>query len=523
MLQLIKKSHRISVFRPWRRLSSSSLRGDLDAEKEAKSALSNVKEPLTGRPLAALGALRGLKADRSTGSVHIDVDMLVPGHPMLANVKTACEASLKELPWVQNVSFTDLSLPSTPRGVNTSQPALANVQHCIAVSSCKGGVGKTTVAVNLAVSLAKRGLRVGLLDADVYGPSVPLLLPTEDNIVRRSTTRPGTVLPLQARNLPNLHMLSFGNVSPQSGAPGSGGTEAAVMRGPIASRVINQLVAGTDWGSLDYLIVDMPPGTGDIQITLTQAIAFSGAIVVTTPHALSAADAAKGVAAFDQLQVPILALVENMSYFDGDDGKRYYPFGRGARNTLLQALQVLHGSDNSSHANGLDTNAARIDQVKRHRREKLQKHIELSPWHQLPLSEEISSGAELWAGPGQDVNDIDATSHNTSFPISMRLPDSEPSQVYSSIADSITTEIFHLKLKAELVPSLSYSSDNNAVTLRYFTATTVQEYYIPIWELRSRNPATGNRTEVDVSLSDIELENKYKNMIPTKSNLSWQC
>ena len=312
----------------------SSRRGDVDVEAEShvKAVLSTVPEPLTGRALASLGALRGIRADITSGQVHVEVDMLVPGHPMLAAIKASCEARLREeLPWVTSVAFTDLSLPTTPRGVNTTQAALANVQHCIAVSSCKGGVGKTTVAVNLAVSLAMRGLRVGLLDADVYGPSVPLLVPAEDNIVRRSTNRANAILPIIAKGLPNLSMLSFGHVSPQSGAPGSGGTEAAVMRGPIASKVINQLVAGTEWGALDYLIVDMPPGTGDIQITLTQAIAFSGAVVVTTPHALSAADAAKGVAAFDQLQVPVLAMVENMAYFDGDDAKRYYPFGQGAR------------------------------------------------------------------------------------------------------------------------------------------------------------------------------------------------
>ena len=485
-----------------------SLRSDVEAESEAKTQLSAVPEPLTGRALASLGALRGIRADRATGEVHIEVDMMVPGHPMLAAIQASCETSLRELPWVKTVGFTDLSLPAIPRGVNTTQPALANVQHCIAVSSCKGGVGKTTVAVNLAVSLALRGLRVGLLDADVYGPSVPLLVPAEDNVVRRSPNRANAVLPITAKGLPNLTMLSFGHVSPQSGAPGSGGTEAAVMRGPIASRVINQLVAGTEWGALDYLVVDMPPGTGDIQITLTQAIAFSGAVVVTTPHALSAADAAKGVAAFDQLQVPVLAMVENMAYFDGDDAKRYYPFGQGARDTLLNALQVLHGDGTTPDENSRAE--TRLAQTKFRRREKLQKHIELSPWHQMPLSAVISAGAELWSGPGHDGSPSSSSAEvATPAPVAMRLPDSEAARAYGALAESVTGQIFRNQLKAELVPSLTYI-EGQGILLRYFSATSVKEYSVPIWELRSRDPATGVRTQSESSESDTAaLTAKY--------------
>ncbi len=508
LLSLAKRSCRCKSSLALGRNVVTSLRGDPEAESEAKAVLRLVNEPLTGRSLTSLGSLRGLSADRSMGSVHVELDMLVPGHPMLPAVKDACTASLKELSWVQDVTFTDLSLPNTPRGVNTTQPALANVQHCIAVSSCKGGVGKTTVAVNLAMSLASRGLRVGILDADIYGPSVPLLLPAADNTVRRSKERQGSVLPLQVKGQPNLTMLSFGHVSPQSGAPGSGGTEAAVMRGPIASRVINQLVAATEWGCLDYLIVDMPPGTGDIQITLTQAIAFSGAVVVTTPHALSAADAVKGVAAFDQLQVPILALVENMSYFDADDGTRYHPFGKGAKQNMLKALRMLHGGEGGDErSSGPSSPENRLQAARQERARALKASIEKSPWHQLPLCEDISSGSELWAGPG--------STETNPGPISLRNPESMPARIYSDVADSVVKEIFQLKMNAELVPSLNFSSDQG-VSLRYFSATAVQEYHIPVWELRSRDPATGKRldTEGEGNLTASELQQKFANIEP---------
>lgn len=188
-------------------------------------------------------------------------------------------------------------------------------------------MGKSTIAANLAVTLAQRGLRVGLLDADIYGPSIPLLVPVEDRTVFKSKTDPKAVLPLVGPY--GLKILSFGHVNPKAGVKqlkpfmlclgyrflrllgvvGAGGKQAAIIRGPVVSRVINQLIASTEWGDLDYLVVDMPPGTGDIQITLSQSIAFSGAVIVSTPHLLSVADAVKGVSMFGDLNVPTLALV----------------------------------------------------------------------------------------------------------------------------------------------------------------------------------------------------------------------
>lgn len=193
-------------------------------------------------------------------------------------------------------------------------PGLANVRHFIAVYSCKGGVGKSTTAVNLAYELSRLGGRVGLLDVDVYGPSLPVLVKPDDPAVRISTIGPGVVQPITHKG---IKMLSLGFVSPQSGVPGSGSNSgAAVMRGPMAGRVVTQLLKGTEWGELDVLVLDLPPGTGDVQLQLCQDLELSGAVSVTTPSKLAFVDAAKGIEMFTSLGVPTLAVVENMSFFD---------------------------------------------------------------------------------------------------------------------------------------------------------------------------------------------------------------
>ena len=204
------------------------------------------------------------------------------------------------------------------------------MSHVLAVYSCKGGVGKSTVAVNLAYRLSAMGGRVGLVDLDVYGPSLPLLVRPDDPAVRRSPPGaglgPNAVEPITHRG---VRLMSLGYVSPDSGAPGSGpGGGAAVMRGPMAGRVVRQLLHGTNWGDLDVLVLDMPPGTGDVQLEACQSLSLSGAVAVSTPSSLAWADVEKGVAMFGDMGVPTLAVVENMAYFVCEGGGRHYPFGR---------------------------------------------------------------------------------------------------------------------------------------------------------------------------------------------------
>ena len=193
---------------------------------------------------------------------------------------------------------------------------LDSIRHIVAVASGKGGVGKSTVSVNLAVALAARGATVGLLDADIYGPSQgPLLgLPADT----RPDVRDDLLLPIEAHG---VRCMSMSFVTSER--------TPAIWRGPMASGAMQQLLTQTDWGELDYLIVDMPPGTGDTQLTFSQEIKMDGAIIVSTPQEVALLDVKRGIKMFDKLGVKILGLVDNMSYFIGDDGKKYKIFGEG--------------------------------------------------------------------------------------------------------------------------------------------------------------------------------------------------
>ncbi len=204
---------------------------------------------------------------------------------------------------------------------------LTKVKHIIAVSSCKGGVGKSTVACALAWELAHRGFKVGLLDADIYGPSLPTLLGLGKVSVQSNEFK--LMMPLEYQG---LKLMSFGFLL---------GDAPAVMRGPIVTRYIQQLLLQTDWGQLDYLILDMPPGTGDVQLTITQSVKLTGAVIVTTHHGLSLVDVARGILMFEKVNVPILGVIENMAYFQAPDtGKKYYVFGEQKAGALSARFGV---------------------------------------------------------------------------------------------------------------------------------------------------------------------------------------
>jgi ATP-binding protein involved in chromosome partitioning len=204
-----------------------------------------------------------------------------------------------------------------PHGGPAQKIQLPGVKHVVAVASGKGGVGKSTVAVNLALALHAQGRRVGLMDADIYGPSVPLMMGVPH--VDPQTT----AFPLERYG---LKLMSMGFlVRPD---------QAVIWRGPMVDKYIRQFLMALPWGDLDYLVIDLPPGTGDAQLTLTQAAPLSGAVIVTTPQEVSLIDARKGLEMFRQVHVPVLGIIENMSYFVGDDGKRYDIFRHGGGRKL---------------------------------------------------------------------------------------------------------------------------------------------------------------------------------------------
>lgn len=217
-----------------------------------------------------------------------------------------------------------------PQGGTPQKIALPNIRHLIAVASGKGGVGKSTVAANLALALAcppRQGgetVKVGLLDADIYGPSVPIMMGVPGPVDQATTP-----LPLERHG---LKLMSMGFLVPPE--------QAMIWRGPMVHSALTQFLTRLDWGTLDYLVVDLPPGTGDAQLTLTQTAPLTGAVIVTTPQDVSLIDARKGLEMFRQVRVPILGIVENMSFFVGEDGRRYEIFRHGGGKKLAQQAGV---------------------------------------------------------------------------------------------------------------------------------------------------------------------------------------
>jgi ATP-binding protein involved in chromosome partitioning len=201
--------------------------------------------------------------------------------------------------------------------------ALPGVKNLIAVASGKGGVGKSTVAANLALALHARGTRVGLMDADIYGPSVPIMMGLQGIDPQK------TAFPMEKYG---LRLMSMGFIVKQE--------QAVIWRGPMVHRAITQFLTDLDWGQLDYLVIDLPPGTGDAQLTLTQTAPLTGAVIVTTPQEVSLIDARKGLEMFRQVRVPVLGIVENMSYFVGEDNKRYEIFRHGGGKKLSSEAGV---------------------------------------------------------------------------------------------------------------------------------------------------------------------------------------
>lgn len=282
-------------------------------------ALSNVQEPDLGKDLVTLNMVKDIKIDGN--NVAFTIILTTPACPMKDMMRTASENAVKLLvnkEAVVTVNFT--SNTSTNR--KDGQQVLGGVKNIIAVVSGKGGVGKSTVSANLALALAEGGASVGLMDADIYGPSVPIMFGVRgERPMMKDVNGKGMIMPLEKYG---IKLMSIGLLVDER--------NAVVWRGPMASSAIKQFVTDVDWGELDYLVIDMPPGTGDIHLTLMQTVPVTGVVIVTTPQAVALADAKKGIAMFAQAQinVPIVGLVENMAYFTPEElpNNKYYLFGK---------------------------------------------------------------------------------------------------------------------------------------------------------------------------------------------------
>ncbi len=294
-------------------------------EQAVLDKLSNIIDPDLKKDIVSLDFVKDLHI--SGGEVSFRIVLTTPACP----VKEAFEAEAIELvssiAGVTNVKVTmDAEVPKG-RGLSGNL-TLPNVQNIIAVSSGKGGVGKSTVAVNLAVSLALDGAKVGLMDADVYGPNVPLMLGVGNDQPKVFNNK---IIPIEAHG---VKMISMAVLAPPD--------KPMILRGPMLHGVVRQFLTDVNWGELDYLVVDMPPGTGDVQLSLAQLVPVQGAVLVTTPQSVSIADVRRALKMFETVAVPILGVIENMSYFVPPDmpEKRYDIFGTGGGRKLAEEYNV---------------------------------------------------------------------------------------------------------------------------------------------------------------------------------------
>ena len=295
-------------------------------------ALSNVQEPDLGKDLVTLNMIQDIEIEGNY--VSFTIVLTTPACPMKEMMKNACVNAIKLLVNKEatvNVKFTS---NTTTKRTDTGA-VLPNVKNIIAVVSGKGGVGKSTVAANLALALSQGGAKVGLMDADIYGPSVPIMFGVRGErpmMVEVGGEKP-MIAPLERYG---LKLISIGFLVDEK--------NAVVWRGPMASSAIRQFVTDVYWGELDYLVVDMPPGTGDIHLTLMQTVPVTGAVIVTTPQDVALADAKKGIAMFGQAQlnVPVIGLVENMSYFTPAElpDNKYYIFGKDGGKRLADEYDI---------------------------------------------------------------------------------------------------------------------------------------------------------------------------------------
>lgn len=294
-------------------------------------ALRNVQEPDLGKDLVTLNMVKDITINGN--QVAFTLVLTTPACPMKDMMRTACENAIKLLVDKTAVVTVNFTAQTTSKRTDTGA-ILPQVKNIIAVFSGKGGVGKSTVAANLALALSQGGAQVGLMDADIYGPSVPIMFGVRgERPLMADVNGKGMIVPLERYG---IQLMSIGLLVDEK--------NAVVWRGPMASSAVKQFVTDVNWGNLDYLIIDMPPGTGDIHLTLLQTVPVTGAVIVTTPQEVALADAKKGIAMFGQAQlnIPLIGMVENMSYFTPAElpDNRYYIFGKQGGRRLADEYDI---------------------------------------------------------------------------------------------------------------------------------------------------------------------------------------
>jgi ATP-binding protein involved in chromosome partitioning len=300
--------------------------------EQITTILEKIIHPSTGEDIVSMNLVKDIKVEGNAVSLKLSFPSV--NDPLKASLKKACEKFLLDVPGIDKVDIkieTQL-MPITPKP--KPEPVLKGVKYVIAIASGKGGVGKSTVAANIASAFALTGAKVGLIDADIYGPSIPKMFGIEDekpSVVKKNGK--DLIVPIEKNGVKILSIGFFVNRE-----------DATIWRGPMASNALNQLISDGDWGEIDYLFVDLPPGTSDIHITISQNTKLTGAVIVSTPQDIALADVIKGISMFQNkgIEVPVLGLIENMAWFTPEElpDNKYYIFGKGGCEALARTKNV---------------------------------------------------------------------------------------------------------------------------------------------------------------------------------------
>mmetsp|Transcript_15835 Transcript_15835/g.20929 ORF Transcript_15835/g.20929 Transcript_15835/m.20929 type:complete len:569 (-) Transcript_15835:219-1925(-) len=432
-------------YHPLVRHATTQRDSTVDVSAQVLDKLSTIIDPDLHQDIVSLGFIKELEIDAEKGLVSFNVELTTPACPIKEQFKEDCLKNVQELGWVKDVQVTMTA--QEPKGSPfEGATGMSQVSNVIAVSSCKGGVGKSTTAVNLAFTLAKQGARVGILDADIYGPSLPIMVKPESEHVEFIENQ---IKPLERDG---VKLMSFGYVNPTT----------AIMRGAMVTQLIQQFVLLTSWGELDYLVVDMPPGTGDIQLTLTQILNITASVIVTTPQKLSFEDVVKGIDMFDTVNVPSVAVVENMAFYE------------------VPNVPVALESSKSSVA---DIIAMSEDQVKASLAElglqaegsvEEQKTQLISHQIQAAINVNTEQRQIFGAGHRRKLKEMWGIEHTYSMPLTENLakqgdlgtpfvlqyPDAIQTQNYETLAATVVQEVAKLKYGKKPAPEIGFITED---------------------------------------------------------------